>query len=121
MAARLTQEGHLTAAERDRRLREGRCLYCASLEHRYVDCPKNTRPTVNHPGGSSSSTPPVNSGAGCAGRSQRLPGVPATSNNNNNGNFACDNTQLDDLTNKIKTAQGKLTKIDALCVLFFRV
>ena len=86
VAARLTQEGRLTAAERDRRLREGRCLYCASLEHRYVDCPKNTRSTVNHPGGSSSSTPPANSGAGRAGRSQRPPGVPATSNNNNNGN-----------------------------------
>ena len=80
-------EGRLTAAERDRRLREGRCLYCASLEHRYVDCPKNTRSTVNHPGGSSSSAPPANSGAGRAGRSQRPPGVPATSNNNGNQSY----------------------------------
>ena len=73
-------------AECDHRLHEGRCLYCTSLEHCYIDCPKTTWSTVDHPGGSSSLTPPTNSGTGRAGQSSHSPGVPAASNNTNNGN-----------------------------------
>ena len=42
-----TRRGPLTKAEKERRVQEGLCHYCASDKHKLLDCPLRQRNTLN--------------------------------------------------------------------------
>ena len=86
---RLTAEGRLMDAERDRRRRLGLCMYCAESGHIYNDCPRNPRSTVNQGNNSARPGTATQGAAARPGTAPNPPRGPNTPSNQpaNRGNF----------------------------------